>query len=87
MENPEDGLKVLKRLLKPGGAMNIGLYSDIAREKIVKAREEAQRRKIPQTKEGISSFREDIKTLPKYQELKQILTLNLELMIKLYQVE
>jgi len=76
MENPEDGLKVLKRLLKPGGAMNIGLYSDIAREKIVKAREEAQRRKIPQTKEGISSFREDIKTLPKYQELKQILTLN-----------
>lgn len=76
MEKPEDGLKVLKGLLKPGGAMNIGLYSDIAREKIVKAREEAQRRNIPPTKKGISSYREDIKALSECQELKQMLQLN-----------
>lgn len=76
MESPDDGLKVLKGLLKPGGVMNIGLYSDIAREKIVKAGKEAQKEKIPPTKAGISFFRENIKALPDHQELKQILALN-----------
>jgi len=39
MANPLDGWKVLTGLLAPGGMMRIGLYSEIARQAVVRARE------------------------------------------------
>ena len=45
MENPMAGWKVLKKCLKPGGLMNIGLYSELGRQDIVKVRHEI--RKLP----------------------------------------
>jgi tetratricopeptide (TPR) repeat protein/SAM-dependent methyltransferase len=39
MANPLDGWKVLTGLLAPGGVMRIGLYSEIARQAVVRARE------------------------------------------------
>ena len=45
MENPMAGWKVLTNCLKPGGLMNIGLYSEVGRQDIVKVRHEI--RKLP----------------------------------------
>ena len=38
MDNPIEGLKVLVKLLKPNGILRLGLYSEIARQDIVKLR-------------------------------------------------
>ena len=40
MDNPMAGWKVLTDCLKPGGLMQVGLYSELARQHIVKIREE-----------------------------------------------
>ena len=40
MDNPMAGWKVLTECLKPGGIMKIGLYSELARQDIVKVRQE-----------------------------------------------
>ena len=40
MDNPMAGWRALTNCLKPGGLMNIGLYSQLARQDIVKVREE-----------------------------------------------
>ena len=40
MNDPFEGWKVLVNCLKPGGLMRIGLYSELARQHIVKLREE-----------------------------------------------
>ena len=40
MNNPMEGWHVLKDCLKPGGLMRLGLYSEMAREDIVKIKEE-----------------------------------------------
>ena len=40
MNDPIEGWKVLVNCLKPGGLMRIGLYSELARQHIVKLREE-----------------------------------------------
>jgi len=39
MKNPLEGLKVLLDILKPHGFLKIGLYSELARKNIIKARE------------------------------------------------
>ncbi len=38
MQSPRDGLKSLIKLLKPGGLMRLGLYSERARQEVVKVR-------------------------------------------------
>ena len=40
MDNPILGWQILKNYLKPGGLMHIGLYSELARQDIIKLREE-----------------------------------------------
>jgi 2-polyprenyl-3-methyl-5-hydroxy-6-metoxy-1,4-benzoquinol methylase len=40
MDEPMAGWRVLVDLLRPGGLMKIGLYSELARQHIVKARKE-----------------------------------------------
>ena len=53
------GWRVLVDLLKPGGLMNIGLYSELARQHIVRVREE-----IALLRVGTSEA--DIRELDKY---------------------
>lgn len=60
MEDPEAGWRKLVSLLKPGGFMLIGLYSELARRNIVAAREIIAERKIRSTANAIRKFRQDV---------------------------
>ena len=57
MNEPMAGWKVLTHLLKPGGLMKIGLYSELARGHLVKAREEITLQGVGTTKDEIRKFR------------------------------
>jgi SAM-dependent methyltransferase len=60
MRDPAAGWSVLSRLLKPGGVFNVGLYSESARQVIVKARREIATLNIDPTPSGIRQFREEV---------------------------
>ena len=60
MSEPQKGLKCLLEVLKENGYMKLGLYSELARKDIVKAREYIKRKKIESTEENIINFREEI---------------------------
>jgi tetratricopeptide (TPR) repeat protein len=60
MDNPIQGWKVLTDCLKPGGLMKIGLYSELARQHIVKIREEIRQTGIGSSNAEMRSFRETI---------------------------
>tara|TARA_E500000331_G_scaffold85636_1_gene81223 strand:- start:84 stop:605 length:522 start_codon:yes stop_codon:yes gene_type:complete len=60
MEKPMVGWGVLTGLLKPGGLMKIGLYSELARSQIVKARKEIASLKIGTSATEIRNFRESL---------------------------
>ncbi|MBZ0209255.1 MAG: tetratricopeptide repeat protein [Hyphomicrobium sp.] len=62
MANPQRGLAILSRLLKPGGILFLGLYSKIARRPLVKARTLIAERQIKATKDGIRHIRREILT-------------------------
>jgi tetratricopeptide (TPR) repeat protein/SAM-dependent methyltransferase len=57
MNEPMVGWKVLTELLKPGGLMKIGLYSELGRRHIVKIREEIALLKIGTSEAEIRAFR------------------------------
>ena len=57
MDNPAAGWKVLVDCLKPGGLMSIGLYSELARQDIVKIREEIRQIGIGSSNAEIKAFR------------------------------
>lgn len=59
MSNPLEGWQVLTGLLKPGGFMNIGLYSEIARKPIVATRKYIKDRGYQGTLGGIREFRQN----------------------------
>ena len=60
MDSPKLGWKLLTNCLKPGGLMSIGLYSELARQPIIKMREEISKLKPGASDSAIMSFREDI---------------------------
>jgi 2-polyprenyl-3-methyl-5-hydroxy-6-metoxy-1,4-benzoquinol methylase len=60
MDNPAAGWKVLTDCLKPGGLMKIGLYSELARQHIVKIRKEISNACIGSNAEEMKSFRDTI---------------------------
>ena len=60
MDNPMKGWKVLTDCLKPGGLMKIGLYSKLARQHIVKIREEISQIGIGTSSTEMRTFRESI---------------------------
>ena len=60
MKNPMKGIKILLNLLKPHGFMKLGLYSRIARQNIIKAREFIKKNKFKNTIEDIRSCRQKI---------------------------
>ncbi len=60
MENPMAGWKVLTDCLKPGGLMRIGLYSELARQSIIKIRDEINQLDIGSSSTEMKSFRDMI---------------------------
>ena len=61
MDDPIIGWKILVDLLKPGGLMKIGLYSELARRHVVKIREEIAALKVGTLKTDIRRFRQQLK--------------------------
>ena len=60
MDDPVAGWRVLVDCLKPGGLMKVGLYSELARQSVVKFRSKiAQSTSLP-TKNDIRAFRAEI---------------------------
>ena len=60
MENPMAGWEVLASCLKAGGLMKIGLYSELARQHIVKMREEIQQLGMGTDDIGMKRFRNEV---------------------------
>jgi len=60
MDDPLAGWKVLTDCLKPGGLMAIGLYSELARQPIVKIRMEISQKGIGYSKTQMRLFRDKI---------------------------
>jgi len=60
MDDPMAGWKVLTECLKPGGLMKIGLYSESARQHIVKIREEISESGIESSDDAMRAFRSNI---------------------------
>jgi len=60
MDEPMAGWRVLTDLLKPGGLMMIGLYSELARQNIVGVRKEITLRKVGTSESEIREFRQSL---------------------------
>ena len=57
LEDPVAGFRVLRSLLRPGGVMRVGLYSEMARRHVVRAREFIAERGFAPTPAGIRACR------------------------------
>jgi SAM-dependent methyltransferase/tetratricopeptide (TPR) repeat protein len=60
LADPFAGWRTLLSLLRPGGFMYLGLYSEIARRQVVKARDFIAARGYESTPDGIRRFRQDL---------------------------
>jgi SAM-dependent methyltransferase len=60
MDEPMAGWRVLVNLLKPGGLMNIGLYSELARHHIVEIRKEITAMGVGTSEADIRKFRQSL---------------------------
>jgi ubiquinone/menaquinone biosynthesis C-methylase UbiE len=70
MDDPMEGWKVLTDLLKPGGLMKIGLYSELARQNVTKIRQEIITLGIAATDRGMKGFRQSVISQTKRTTLK-----------------
>jgi ubiquinone/menaquinone biosynthesis C-methylase UbiE len=73
MREPEAGLRVLVRLLRPGGLLKLGLYSARARKAVNVAREIIQQQQLPATARAIREFRQYIYAAAEDSPLKSLL--------------
>ena len=60
MEEPTKGLSALNNQLKPGGYIKLGLYSEIARQEIVKARNQIKQLGLKSAANCIREFRQQV---------------------------
>ena len=72
MDNPMAGWDVLVNLLKPGGLMKIGLYSELARHHIVEIRKEITALGVGTSEADIRKFRQSLAA--SHDEIHQQLT-------------
>ena len=72
MDEPMAGWKVLVDLLKPGGLMKIGLYSELARQHIVEIRKEIATLSLGRSEADIRKFRKSL--AESHDEHHQLLT-------------
>ncbi|MBF0383430.1 MAG: tetratricopeptide repeat protein [Magnetococcales bacterium] len=73
MAEPMEGWRILESFLKPGGFMNIGLYSEIGRQSVVKARKFIGENSFQATADGIRAFRQKVRELPEDDPTRAIL--------------
>jgi 2-polyprenyl-3-methyl-5-hydroxy-6-metoxy-1,4-benzoquinol methylase len=66
LEHPLDGWRVLRSLLKPGGSMRIGLYSELGRRSVVAARALIAEHGWRADAEGIRACRAAIRADPRF---------------------
>lgn len=71
MEDPFAGWKTLNDLLVPGGYFKVGLYSALARQQIVEARQYIAEKNYSPTPEGIRACRDEIIALPVHHPMRQ----------------
>ncbi|MHB1204434.1 MAG: class I SAM-dependent methyltransferase, partial [Rhodospirillaceae bacterium] len=64
MKEPVMGLRALREVLRPGGAIRLMLYSKAARRATLAARALARELGVPPTFDGIRRFREVVAALP-----------------------
>lgn len=60
LEDPIAGWKVLAKLVKPGGLMKIGLYSELARQDVIAGRSIVAEQGFPSTPDGMRQCRQFI---------------------------
>ena len=60
MEDASKGLKALLRALKPNGFLKLGLYSELSRQDVIKARKYIKTNNLESKDEDIKSFREGV---------------------------
>jgi SAM-dependent methyltransferase len=60
MWDPETGLKVLTDLLKPGGLIKVGLYSEVARAQLTSSRQKASKLGAEPTDSQIREYRREL---------------------------
>jgi SAM-dependent methyltransferase len=72
MADPWRAWRVLVSVLRPGGVMNIGLYSEAARQDVVRARAFIAERGHGSSVEEIRRFRRDLFALPESDPLREI---------------
>jgi SAM-dependent methyltransferase len=60
MDEPMAGWRVLRDMLKPGGLMKIGLYSELARQQIVKIKDEIVFLNVGTSRAEIRNFRKSL---------------------------
>ncbi len=76
MKNPEAGWQVLANILKPGGFMKIGLYSELERQHITDCRQYIIDHNIPNTADGIRKIRKIIVDLPEGHPFRKVMPFN-----------
>ena len=63
LDEPIEGLKILRDMLNPGGVMHLGFYSTMARRHFLVAQQAVQEHGYPGTAEGMRRFRKDMHRL------------------------
>ncbi|MCI5049880.1 MAG: methyltransferase domain-containing protein [Rickettsiales bacterium] len=76
MADPLQGWKCLTDILRPGGYMAISLYSELARQQIVKARELIETLGFQSDSDSIRNFRKYVMDLPYDTPLRNVMHFN-----------
>ena len=75
LEDPVAGWRVLRSMLRPGGVMHIGLYSDLARRGIAAAQDLIAAQGYEPTTEGIRRFRRDLQLVDLWRPFRSLTAL------------
>jgi len=75
LEDPVAGWRVLRSLLRPGGVMHIGLYSELARRDIAAAQDLIVAQGYEPTTEGIRQFRLDLQLADRWRPFRSLTAL------------
>jgi hypothetical protein len=75
LEDPLAGWRVLRSLLRPGGVMHIGLYSELARREIAAAQDLIAAQGYEATTEGIRQFRLDLQLVDRWRPFRSLTAL------------
>jgi len=75
LADPVAGWRVLRSLLRPGGVMHIGLYSELARRDIAAAQDLIVAQGYEATTEGIRQFRLDLQLVDRWRPFRSLTAL------------